>query len=138
MPTLATTLLSLLPDIFSRVLGDSPEDVQKKVELQAEITKAVLASEDEQNKVNAVEAASSNMFVAGWRPAIGWVCVLGWTLTVMRPILDVLLVKCGFGHIPALDTTELNTLLMGMLGLGGMRTAEKINMVKDSKPIWKK
>lgn len=132
MPTIATALLGLLPDIFSRVLGDKPEDLQKKLELQTELTKAILETQNQQNEVNKMEAQSSNLFVAGWRPFVGWVCGIGLALTAFRPILDVILVKFGFGHIPPMDTTELNTILMGMLGMGGMRTAEKINWVKDS------
>lgn len=130
--TIAAALIGLLPDIFSRVLGDSPAEQTKKLELQAELTKAILASQDQQNEVNKIEAASSNWFVAGWRPAVGWVCVIAFGITALRPLLDPLFVAAGLGHIPVLDTSELNSILMGMLGLGGMRTAEKINWVKDS------
>lgn len=82
--------------------------------------------------VNAVEAQSSSVFVAGWRPAVGWCCVLGLFYTfLLRPIL---VWASGFAvdpiaPPPPLDMADLLTLLLGMLGLGGLRTAEKIKGV---------
>ena len=75
--------------------------------------------------------------MAGWRPAIGWICgaALAWQF-VLSPILTYLIGICvAFGWIPklpplpVLDTSALYTVLLGMLGLGGMRTYEKINGV---------
>jgi len=82
--------------------------------------------------VNKIEAASASVFVSGWRPGVGWVCVAGFGYVVLlQPILPWLVQV--FGHpvppLPGIDTSVLLTLLLGMLGLGGMRTAEKINGV---------
>lgn len=85
-----------------------------------------------QLQVNAVEAQSSSVFVSGWRPAVGWCCVLGLFYTfLLRPIL---IWASGFAvepitPPPPLDMADLLTLLLGMLGLGGLRTAEKIKGV---------
>lgn len=74
--------------------------------------------------VNQVEAASPDRFVSGWRPAVGWVCAGGFCYTVLlQPLLPWLF---GGGELPDIPTEVLLTLLLGMLGLGGLRTAEKI------------
>jgi hypothetical protein len=78
-----------------------------------------------QLEVNKVEAAHKNMFVAGWRPAIGWIC--GFALmysTILSPILGI------WYTVPPVDSSLLTTVLMGMLGLGAMRTVEKAKGVQ--------
>ncbi len=95
---------------------------------EGEITKAALAAQAAQIDVNKVEAASASLFVAGWRPAIGWVC--GSALAVhyiARPLLPWFAEVLGFTvpPIPGLDD-NLWELMAGMLGLGGMRTFEKM------------
>lgn len=76
-----------------------------------------------QNEVNLEEAKSANMFIAGWRPFIGWICGCGLGYQfLIYPIL--------IAHTPKivpLDVGTLVTLLGGMLGLGGLRTMEKLN-----------
>jgi hypothetical protein len=77
-----------------------------------------------QLEVNKIEAASPDRFVSGWRPAVGWVCAGGFAYTVLlQPLLPWLF---GGGPLPDIPTEVLMTLLLGMLGLGGLRTAEKI------------
>ena len=139
MNPIFASLIGIVPDLISRILpGDSPAELQKKAELQAELTKAILSSQDKQNEVNAVEAANANLFVAGWRPFIGWVCGIGLALTALSPIINIITINLGLGSLPTLQTDELNTILMGMLGLGGLRTAEKINWVRNSAISFKK
>lgn len=78
-----------------------------------------------QINVNIEEAKSSNLFVSGWRPFIGWVCGLGlFYQFIVYPILISFVPK-----IAQLDMGTLLTLLMGLLGLGGMRTFEKMKGV---------
>ena len=74
-----------------------------------------------QIKLN-TEDAKGNWFQSGWRPATGWVCVLGFGVNfLVSPLL------AGFGvDIPQADTSTMLPVLMGMLGLGGLRTAERI------------
>ena len=82
----------------------------------------------EQIKVNQAEAQNPSLFVSGWRPAIGWVCgaACGWNwigLPVVKLALEI------YGHpinLSPADLTEMLPVLMGMLGLGGLRTIEKL------------
>lgn len=85
-----------------------------------------------QQEINKVEAASTNWFVAGWRPAAAWMCVAGLGYQFLAfPGLVWACINFGWKSPPALDISTLNTLLFGMLGIGTMRTAEKVKGVSD-------
>lgn len=88
-----------------------------------------------QIEVNKVEAASSSMFVSGWRPAVGWVCVLGMAGNfIIIPISNLILAIIDSTIIiPLIDTSTMMPVLMGMLGLGAMRSVEKIRGVSREK-----
>ena len=74
--------------------------------------------------VNKTEAAHKSLFVAGWRPSIGWVCSLGLLYnSIIANILGI------WVDLPEIDTTLLVPVMMGMLGLGAMRSYEKVNSV---------
>ena len=96
----------------------------KEMEQAFEIARAQIS-------VNAVEAASSSVFVSGWRPFIGWVC--GFALAykfIGAPV--TLFAFAAAGHaidLPVLDFTEMLTVLFGLLGIGSLRTLEKIKGV---------
>ncbi len=81
--------------------------------------------------VNKVEAANTNLFVSGWRPAAGWACVSALIYQmIFRPVLGWIMINlAGWSMPPALETDTLMTLLFGLLGLGGYRMAEKIKGV---------
>ena len=81
-----------------------------------------------QLEVNKIEAASKSLFVAGWRPAVGWSCCFALVYsTILSPILSI------WFTVPPVDSSLLTTVLMGMLGLGAMRSAEKIQKVSREK-----
>lgn len=81
-----------------------------------------------QMEVNKVEAGSSSLLVAGWRPFIGWVCGVACAWNWIG--LPVGLFVCAYLHkdlqLRPADVSEMWPLLMGMLGLGGLRTIEKV------------
>ncbi len=81
-----------------------------------------------QIKTNQIEAAHKSLFVAGWRPFIGWVCGVGLAYNViLSPILDI------WFTVPEVKTELLYPVLMGMLGLGGLRTFEKLKNISREK-----
>ena len=81
-----------------------------------------------QLEINKVEAAHKSLFVAGWRPAIGWVCMLGLLYnTIIANVLSIWI------EVPEVDTTLLVPVMIGMLGLGAMRSYEKVNHVSREK-----
>lgn len=115
-------LFGLVDDLFTSD-EERAEAKRKLVELEQQGRLAQIA-------VNAAEAKHESIFVAGWRPAVGWVCVaalawtfivqpfLTWGLVVFRPDFPV-------DNMPSLDMGPLLTILAGMLGLAGLRTYEK-------------
>ena len=81
-----------------------------------------------QIEVNKAEA-TTDMFRGGWRPAVGWVCVVGLAYQfVLQPVLPWLVALFGaqVSPLPAIDNETLMVLLTGMLGLGGLRTIERV------------
>lgn len=107
---------------------------QELLRQEGEITKAALASQAAQIEVNKTEAASGSIFVAGWRPFIGWVCGAALVVQyVASPLLPWAGKVVGFDlpPIPSLDDS-LWQLMAGLLGLGGMRTYEKLKGVDRS------
>lgn len=130
---------NLLNGIIKRVL---PEKISEETaaKLNQELTLALLKGELDpmlaQLKVNEEEAKSENVFVSGWRPAVGWTCVgaLSWTF-VLAPFTVFWLgvMKVQTPPLPVLDYTSLMPILLGMLGLGGMRTFEKVKGVEAVK-----
>ena len=81
-----------------------------------------------QLEVNKVEAAHHSVFVSGWRPCIGWVCALGLFYNVILANIIGIWVE-----VPEVDTTLLVPVMMGMLGLGAMRSYEKVQGVSREK-----
>tara|TARA_Y100000114_G_scaffold109069_1_gene102468 strand:+ start:5915 stop:6295 length:381 start_codon:yes stop_codon:yes gene_type:complete len=109
------------------------EDKDQKAKLAHEIAtmseKHALELSKAQIDLNKTEAAHKSLFVAGWRPATGWVCVLGFFVNFLISPL-----AAGFGvDIPQADTATMLPVLMGMLGLGGMRTFEKQQRISREK-----
>jgi hypothetical protein len=118
-----TLIERVIPDPAARAAA-----IQRLEELHQAGDLQVIAN---QADINKVEAASPNVFVSGWRPFIGWVCG---SALAFQLVVGPLVVWGGalIGHpvaLPAMQTELLTTLLVGMLGLGGMRTVEKLNGV---------
>jgi hypothetical protein len=81
-----------------------------------------------QIEVNKAEAASGSIFKGGWRPAIGWVCASAFAYHfVLQPVIVFIVLSAGveLPPLPEFDMASLMTVMMGMLGLGGLRTYEK-------------
>lgn len=130
--------LDVLTPIVSKILDFIP-DPQKKAEAQLKLqqeldanSQALLASltavDKAQIETNTEEAKSSNLFISGWRPALGWICGAAFTWQyVLQPIVTYILTVSGRPvHLPMFDFSEMSTILMALLGMGGLRTWEKI------------
>lgn len=94
---------------------------------------AQIAQINAQTDTNKAEAGSANMFVAGWRPFIGWICGAGcgWNW-IGLPVAGF--VATAVGHpinVAPADLSQMLPLLMGMLGMGAMRTVEKLQGVSS-------
>lgn len=100
----------------------------KSAQEQAELAAALVIVQG-QIDIDKAEAGSTSIFVAGWRPFIGWVCGMAcaWNWIGISAFTFAL---AAAGHAPLAfsraDVTEMMPLLLGMLGLGAMRTIEKI------------
>ena len=128
-------IASILPDLLDRVLPDPAQANEAKLRVLELAQKGELAAMDAdmrlalgQMEINKAEA-STDLFRGGWRPACGWVCAAGLAYTfLLRPILPWLagLFGANVEAMPDIDTDTLMVLLTGMLGLGGLRTVERI------------
>lgn len=123
LPFLGSLIDKLIPDKTAAAAAKAKlDEIEQNGELQL-----LLGQLD----VNKTESASTNLFIAGWRPFVGWICGVAflWNF-VLGSILSSLLQ--AFGHplifVP-LDMTEMLPVLFGLLGLGGYRTYEKVKNV---------
>ena len=130
-----TAGIDLVSSVVSRIWPDATDQVKAKAALAelaatGELKRMALSAGLAQGQiaVNATEAASHFLFVAGWRPWLGWVCgaAFAWAY-VLQPILAAVLSASGSAVVlPTLDLSAMSPVLLGMLGLGGMRTVEKL------------
>lgn len=110
----------------------NPDALVKLQEVQADLQKAQINADSAaavgQIEVDKAEATNVSLFVAGWRPAVGWTCAAAFAWTFVLAPMVAYIAALGGVHavLPRLDLSQLSPVLMGMLGLGGMRTLEKL------------
>jgi hypothetical protein len=125
---LVDSVVGIVGNVLDRVIPDKNAREKAKEELGKAINDQDFQLAIEQIKVNAVEAQSDNIFKSGWRPAIGWVCGIAFSLHfVIFPLLNWFLIV--FSQAPIMVPFQMDTLMTvlgGLLGLGGLRTIEKI------------
>jgi hypothetical protein len=129
-------LLSALVGPVTGLLDKFIEDKDQKVALAHEISTMADRHAQElalaQVEVNKAEAASSSVWKGGWRPFVGWVCGTAFAYHfVIQPLAIFGLAAYGMEvpELPNFDMGQLMTVLMGMLGLGGLRSFEKFKRV---------
>lgn len=128
-------LIPVIGAVLEKVLPDQQASAEAKIRLVELAQKGDLAALDAETKlalgqidVNRVEA-NTDLMRGGWRPATGWACVAGLVYQfLLQPILPWVVALCGVTvpPLPPMDSDALLVLLTGMLGLGGMRTLERI------------
>ena len=129
-------LIPLIGSVLDKIFPDKTEAEKAKIKLiemaQAGEFKAIdadLEMSRNQTEINKAEAGHHSVFVAGWRPFIGWVCGAAMVYQyIARPFLIGI---GGYVNMPGLDNT-LWEILAGMLGIAGLRTWEKVKGVARS------
>ena len=115
-------------DGFLKLIPDKNARAEAKEQLENQMLIAITGLVQGQLAINQKEPEHGSIFVAGWRPFIGWVCgsALVWNF-IIRPIATWIAFLNGtdLEGMPELNGGELSTILLGMLGLGGLRTYEK-------------
>jgi len=130
-----SALIGPVSNILDKVIPD--KDLREKLshEIATMAEQHTQAQVMAQIEVNKIEAASNSVFVSGWRPAIGWICAMGMAgnfLIIPFANMALELSKTGV-TIPMIALSEMMPVLMGMLGLGAMRTVEKVKAVSREK-----
>lgn len=129
IPAISALLDRIIPDPEAR--EKAKMELMKSENAQALHTMQLALSADEsQHRINESEAQHASLFVSGWRPFIGWVCGVAFAYHyVLQPLLVFILLNRGQPvELPEFDMEELSTVLMGLLGLGGLRTIEKLSL----------
>lgn len=132
-------LLPILGNLMDKLFPDPTAAANAKLQIMQMAQTGELAQLDSDTKmalgqiaVNQVEASSPSLFVAGWRPFVGWICGFAFAFKfVLGPLVAMLLTAAGHPVVlPVMDFTEMSTILLGMLGLGALRTVEKVKKVE--------
>lgn len=132
-------MLQQLIGPVSGLLDKFIEDKDKKNAIAFELSTMAEKHAQElakaQLEVNKTEAAHRSLFVSGWRPAVGWTCCIGLASQyILIPMANFALALTDSAiEIPVLDMATMMPVLMGMLGLGAMRTVEKTKKVQRDK-----
>jgi len=132
---IASPVTALLTTVIDRVFPDKVAQAQERAQLMIQAQQLDTQLAQAQMAVNQAEASNGNIFVSGWRPFIGWVCGSAFAYhLIVQPLLAFCFAAVGHTvDLPDFDSATLNTTLMGMLGLGAMRTVEKVQGVANEK-----
>lgn len=128
-------IFPIIGEVVDRVVPDKAGAEKAKREIEAKLVDASIRGQMGQIEVNKVEAANPSVFVSGWRPGMGWVCVAAFFIQfVFFPIFYWVFQiiawtrcaeMCGVFPPPPMLDEMLWQVVIGMLGLAGVRTAEK-------------
>jgi|TARA_R100001129_G_scaffold150524_2_gene112622 hypothetical protein len=133
--SLLTSLVGPVTGLLDKFIPDADEKMKIAAELSSMAERHAQELAKGQLEVNKVEAASKSMFVAGWRPAVGWTCCIALLSNyILIPMANFVLLLAEMGvEVPSLDMSAMMPVLLGMLGLGAMRTVEKTQKVSREK-----
>lgn len=127
-------LLGSVFELGSQLINRLFPDPQKKAEAELELLKLTQSGDLQvvlaQLQINAKEAEHESLFVAGWRPFVGWTSGLGlFYATIVHNMLEWYAEYAKIPAPPAVDTDTLLYVLGALLGIGGLRTLEKVKKV---------
>ena len=126
--SILTSLIGPVSSILDKVVPDADEKARLAHEIATMSDQHAQQLALAQVEVNKAEAASGSLFKGGWRPFVGWICGIALLYHfILSPLIlfGVSLAGVDIPPIPEFDMGTLMTVLMGMLGLGGLRTYEK-------------
>ena len=147
-PLLISGLFSAAQSLIERFFPDPEKKAEAQralLQMQQNGELALLASETDlaklQTQTNVEEAKHANIFVSGWRPAVGWCCAAAFAYSyVILPFAQFLVFTFGtttmteqLALAPRLELSEMMPVLLGMLGLGSLRTVEKVKNVEGNR-----
>lgn len=131
-------LIPLIGDVLDKVLPDATAAADAKLKMVELVQRGELAQLDAETRlavgqmeVNKAEASNPSVFVSGWRPFIGWICGLAFGYKfVFGPVAAFILTAYGNPTVvPPLEFGEMLPVLLGMLGIAGLRSFEKVKGV---------
>ena len=129
---LLDTLIGPVTSIIDKIVPDKDQAAKLAHEIATMSERMANEQMLAQLEVNKAEAASGSLFKGGWRPSIGWICGLAlfWSF-ILQPFLVFFLLVFGVDlpPLPEIGTADLMPILLGMLGLGGLRSYEKVQKV---------
>lgn len=129
-PLFLMPLLEMGKGLIDKFIPDPQEKAKAELELFKSTQEGELKTILAQLEINAREAQSPSIFVAGWRPFVGWTSGLGFFYaTVIHNVLAWVATIREWPTPPAVDTETLIYVLFALLGIGGMRSLEKIKKV---------
>jgi hypothetical protein len=125
--------ITAVTGLVNKFVPDRDSQIKLQAELQSKFAEIEAAQLQAQSDTNKIEAASSSVFVSGWRPSIGWVCsaALAWSY-ILQPIAQWALFMTNVDtKLPEIPSGDLFNLTLAMLGMAGWRTMEKIKRVNS-------
>ena len=127
-----TAILQLASTILDKILPDKAAAADAKLKLLDMQLSGDIQNAISQLQVNQAEAANKSVFVAGWRPFVGWACGAAFVYAfIIQPVIQTILVAAHSqfdpAKLPVLNITEMLPVLFGMLGMGALRSWDKQN-----------
>lgn len=125
-------LIAPVANLLDKFIEDKDQKNALAHEIATMAQKHAQENAKAQIEVNKTEAGHKSLFVSGWRPAVGWVCCIGMASNfLVIPMANFALALAQSPVVvPVLQLSEMMPVLLGMLGLGGMRSAEKFKGVQ--------
>lgn len=128
----ATAVLNIANTLIDRLIPDKTQAAQAKAQLYSAELQGDIQNMQGQIQTNIAEAANAHVFVSGWRPYVGWACGTAFIYAyIVQPLVQLILVAFHSHFdptlIPKLDMSEMMPVLLGMLGLGALRSYDKVN-----------
>ena len=128
MIPLISALMPVVGDVIDRLVPDKNASAKAKAEMELKLVEAANAGMLGQLEINKAEAAHRSVWVSGWRPSVGWVCSAAFAAHFVIFPLPTWVAQIFGHHLPPpvdFDMDSLMTVLLGLLGIGSLRTYEK-------------